>query len=540
MTRSSRSSSQPSRLRVLLTEAGGAPMQGVGPEQPLEVDLDRAAAGLPVPVDELDAGKLHHLDDLLGEDAVGARRRVHAVEGEQAAIGAPVGPRPEEPGVRHRVQRAQRAGQLVGGPPGRPRPGTVDVAAGREPIEDRPHVEQVPVEAIAAGGGDGADHRLVVGVDGGVDRPGLVAGDERIALGVEVLVGDPRPGVVGEVPGLRPDLVEGAAGDRRDGDGRDRRDDDVLGCDLAQPRLEQGPVGGERAGAPQVAADAGRQTLVGREVVVPLGCPRGLQRDHRAECVVGAQDDHQRLHALGGSAHVGHSVQDRAAAVALAGSLQDRPGGSVLVMLHQLRQRSVCGRKGQAGGHHGRGEELGVEEVPPVDRHVVERCPAGRSPRTLAAFPVVLDPIHVGPQPQSRRHDLPEVQMGTEPLLERSRQPLHVQRQPARPGRPLVRRERELLGRQAQLVRRDRGPGQVRAMHGCAHEPVGQGVPDGDETVLGRGSRAARYLDPERGVGHRLPWARADLDLVGSGPSVRHGSITLLQGQASSRLERYA
>src|SRR3954452_2928061 len=103
---------------------GRAADEGVGSEQPLEVDLHGAGAGLPPAVEELDTGELYHLEDLLGEDAVGARRRVHAVEGEQAAVGAPTGPGPEEPGVRHRVQCAQRERQLIGGPPGRPRPWT--------------------------------------------------------------------------------------------------------------------------------------------------------------------------------------------------------------------------------------------------------------------------------------------------------------------------------------------------------------------------------------------------------------------------------
>src|SRR5262245_12629044 len=143
---------------------------------------------------------------------------MHAVEGEQATVGAPSRPGAEEPGGGYRVQPLQRRGELVRRPRRRTGPGTFDVTPGREPVEQRAHVEQVPVEALAPGGRDRGDDRLVVGVDRGVDRAGLVPGDVRVVPRVEVRVGDPYPRVVREVPRLRPDLLEGAARDRGDRD----------------------------------------------------------------------------------------------------------------------------------------------------------------------------------------------------------------------------------------------------------------------------------------------------------------------------------
>ena len=183
VTQSSLSSSHPSRPRVLVIEAGGSLTRVSAAQQPLEVDVDarrrtrrRSRSRNSTPA------QLHHPDHLLGEDAVPDRRRVHAVEGEQAAVGAAVRPGAEEPRGRDRVEALQRGRQLVRRPPVRPRPRAVDVAPRREPVEDPAHVEQVPVEAVAAGGLHRRDDRLVVGVDRGVDRAHLVLGEVRVAL----------------------------------------------------------------------------------------------------------------------------------------------------------------------------------------------------------------------------------------------------------------------------------------------------------------------------------------------------------------------
>ena len=77
--------------------------------------------------------------------------------------------------------------------------GVGEVTAVGNAIQDSAQVDQVPVAAVGAGPADMVLDGVVVLVDGRVDGPRLLVGDVAVLAGAEVVLGDPRVGVIGEV-----------------------------------------------------------------------------------------------------------------------------------------------------------------------------------------------------------------------------------------------------------------------------------------------------------------------------------------------------
>ena len=202
---------------------------------------------------------------------------------------SPPSVRPSLPARKKRVlgtgSSLRSCSELVRRPPRRPRPRTLDVAAGGEPVQERPQVEEVPVETRTSRGRDGVDDRLVVGVDGRVDRPGLVPREVRVPFGLEVVVADPGPGVVGEVARLGSDLLVGAPGDGRDRDRRDGADHHVLGRDPAEASGRGPPQSAAKrwAGTPHPRLAASRSSGVRSAYPSGVQTARGRPRN-RARC----------------------------------------------------------------------------------------------------------------------------------------------------------------------------------------------------------------------------------------------------------------
>ena len=94
--------------------------------------------------------------------------------------------RPSGPDRKNRVlgggsSAARAGGSSVRLPPVGPGLGGagVGVAPRRQAVEQASEVEQVPVAALRPGGADGVDDGGVVGVDGGIDGPGVVLREVR-------------------------------------------------------------------------------------------------------------------------------------------------------------------------------------------------------------------------------------------------------------------------------------------------------------------------------------------------------------------------
>ena len=383
-------------------------------------------------------GGVHDPDDLLGDDPVADGRRVHAVEGEEAAIGPALRSGVEEPRGRDGVQREQLGREHVGLPPGRPGVGVGDVAPGGEAVEQATEVEQAPVEAVGASGPDRVDDRGVVGVDGRVDGPRLVLGQVRIASRVEVLVGDPGPRVVREVPRPGPDLGPDTAGHRRDGHRRHRGDDHVAGSDGAD-RLDQlRPLGREVRGPEHRERGRRREPFVDGEVQVVGGAPADVQVDHRAEHVVGAEHDDEGLDpGLTASSLLAEWRRRPRGPCGPSrrppGSLRDHEPGPVVVVLDDLVDDVVARWMGGDAGLEAIGvQDERVEQGPAVDGQVVEDRAGGRHLAARPPLPVVLDLVHVAAEPPGGPEHLVPAEGRARRAVDEAGQPLQVEREAAR------------------------------------------------------------------------------------------------------------
>ncbi len=240
----------------------------------------------------------------------------------------------------------------------------------------------------------------------------------------EVVVVDPRIGVVREVPRSRSPLLArvvrvDAAGERGDRHVRHRGQDHPLRRDRPQLADEGGVLLGEVGRSPDVVA----AVLV--DVVEPGGRPHDALAHDRIEGVVGAEGDDQRADAavvavpadgvdLGGvDAERGEHGQRRD--VVVAGRLDAE---QVVVAAGGRPSCGTCGRVRQ-----------GVADVPAVDPDVVVVHARRRRVRSRTALPVVLVAVEDAMQHQRHAHPLEDVDVVAELRLDATHERLDVERQ---------------------------------------------------------------------------------------------------------------
>ena len=398
------SSTQPIVFRPAPRLRGGALISVSWASSPAEVD-----------VSDLDAGEAHDVDQLAGDQAVGDRGRVDAVEREQAAGGAAaVAVAGEEARVRDRAQRGQLRRERVRRPPRRARARVVDVAPAGQPVEHARDVEQVPVAPGVAAVADRVGDRLVVEVDRVVDGARLGGRDVRVLVRVEVGVGDPRARVVREVARARGDLAADAAGDRRDRDVRHGRPDHMPRGHPFDLGAQHGQVGAEVRRAPH-----GRRARP--------AAPDHLEVGDCAERVVGAEEDDQGLDAAVGAQRPRRVEQGHRPRRGIEVRI-DAQGRARARVLDELVGEVVL-RRLDRGRQAVRGVGDRVAQVPAVHRQRVVDGAHVRRDAARAPLPVVLGGVHQVAHARQRARQLPPVDLGAEVLLEVAQDELEVDRQ---------------------------------------------------------------------------------------------------------------